>query len=185
MRKLNPFSFFIVFTLLLLIACNESPVNVEENGKDQPDPQVQSVIDQINLDTLMHFVSELSGGVFTVVNGDSCTITSRHKNYPGNDIAADYLYQTLGSYGLIVHNQYVTPSCRNVYAIQRGTSYPNQKYIICAHYDNMPADSLAPGADDNASGTAAVLEAARILSQFSSDYTIIYATTTANSGSIP
>jgi Zn-dependent M28 family amino/carboxypeptidase len=62
-----------------------------------------------------------------------------------------------------------------VYAIQRGNSYPDQKYIICAHYDNMPADSLAPGADDNASGTAAVLEAARILSQFSSDYTIIYA----------
>jgi len=39
----------------------------------------------------------------------------------------------------------------------------------------MPSGTLAPGADDNASGTAAVLEAARILSQYVSDYTIIYA----------
>lgn len=39
----------------------------------------------------------------------------------------------------------------------------------------MPSGTTAPGADDNASGTAAVLEAARILSGYVSDYTIIYA----------
>jgi hypothetical protein len=39
----------------------------------------------------------------------------------------------------------------------------------------MPSGSIAPGADDNASGTAAVLEAARIISKFVSDYTIAYA----------
>jgi hypothetical protein len=39
----------------------------------------------------------------------------------------------------------------------------------------MPSGSIAPGADDNASGTAAVLEAARVLTQYNSEYTIIYA----------
>ena len=39
----------------------------------------------------------------------------------------------------------------------------------------MPSGTTAPGADDNASGTAAVIEAARIFTQYSSAYTIIYA----------
>jgi hypothetical protein len=38
----------------------------------------------------------------------------------------------------------------------------------------MPSGSIAPGADDNASGTAAVIEAARIFSQFSFPWTIVY-----------
>ena len=39
----------------------------------------------------------------------------------------------------------------------------------------MPSGTTAPGADDNASGTAAVIEAARIFTQYNSNYTIIYA----------
>ena len=39
----------------------------------------------------------------------------------------------------------------------------------------MPSGTTAPGADDNASGTAAVIEAARIFTQYDSKYTIIYA----------
>ena len=39
----------------------------------------------------------------------------------------------------------------------------------------MPSGTTAPGADDNASGTAAVIEAARIFTQYNSKYTIIYA----------
>ena len=52
---------------------------------------------------------------------------------------------------------------------------PNQQIIICAHFDSKPYSGPAPGADDNGSGTSAVLEAARILSKYKTDYTIIYA----------
>jgi Zn-dependent M28 family amino/carboxypeptidase len=47
-------------------------------------------------------------------------------------------------------------------------------YIVCAHYDSTSKNpsSVAPGADDNASGSAAVLEAARILSQHRFNRTI-------------
>jgi uncharacterized repeat protein (TIGR01451 family) len=51
-------------------------------------------------------------------------------------------------------------------------------YIACAHYDSISEDwdNAAPGADDNASGTAAVLEAARILSQYRFKHTLRFVT---------
>jgi hypothetical protein len=136
---------------------------------------VQSIINQTNIDSLVFFVEELSGEIETTISGSPYTILSRHKNQPGNDKAADYIQQKLESYGLTVYNQSFSSTGRNVYGVQIGTDYPNQKYIICAHYDDMPSSGIAPGADDNGSGTAAVIETARILSQYVSEYTIIYA----------
>ncbi len=60
----------------------------------------------------------------------------------------------------------------NVIATKTGTTYPDQFFIICAHYDDMPVGSLAPGADDNASGTSAVIEAARVLKTYDFKYSI-------------
>ena len=136
---------------------------------------VQSVINETNLDSLIFFVEELSGEVQTTIGGSPYTILSRHKNQPSNNKAADYIKQKLDSYGLATFNQSWSSTGRNVYGVQTGTEFPNQKYIICAHYDDMPSGSIAPGADDNASGTAAVIEAARILSNYSFPFTIIYA----------
>jgi len=83
--------------------------------------------------------------------------------------------QKLSSYGLATFDQNFSGTGRNVYGVQTGTEFPNQKYIICAHYDDMPSGTTAPGADDNASGTAAVIEAARIFSQYDFPFTIVYA----------
>ncbi len=138
-------------------------------------PVIQSIIDQVDIDSLTSRVEELSGEVPVIIGGSSYTIVSRNKNNPSNDMAASYIKEKLESYGLIAYDQSFSSTGRNVYAVQPGVLYPNQKYIICAHYDDMPSGSLAPGADDNASGTAGVLEAARIFSQYQSDYTIIYA----------
>jgi hypothetical protein len=123
----------------------------------------------------MQFVKELSGEVQTIIGGSPYTILSRHKNQPGNDKSADYIKQKFQSYGLTAYDQWWSGTGRNVFAVQPGTLYPNKKFMICAHYDDMPSGTTAPGADDNASGTAAVIEAARIFSQYVSDYTIIYA----------
>lgn len=139
------------------------------------DPVIQTVIDQTNIDSLTYFVEELSGEVQTIIGGSPYTIVSRHKNQPSNDKAADYIKQKLSSYGLVTYDQWWSGTGRNVYGVQLGTQYPNKQYIICAHYDDMPSGSIAPGADDNASGTAAVIEAARVFTQYYSKYTIIYA----------
>ncbi|MEM9856438.1 MAG: M28 family peptidase [Bacteroidota bacterium] len=57
----------------------------------------------------------------------------------------------------------------NVIGHLKGTKYPESRYLICAHFDTV---NTTPGADDNASGTAGVLEAMRVLSQFQFEYSI-------------
>ncbi len=161
MKKFLP---LLLFSILLLQSTSYSQ-----------SPIIQTIIDETNLDSLITFVEELTGEVSTIIGGTPYTILSRNKNQPGNDKAADYIQQKLEYYGLDVYNQSFGSVGRNVYGVQLGTDYPNQKFIICAHYDDMPTGTIAPGADDNASGTAAVLEAARVLTQYLSEYTIIYA----------
>lgn len=161
MKKLLPF-------LLLTLIC------IQTTSYSQS-PVIQTIINQTNLDSLIYFVRELSGDVETIIGGSPYTIVSRHKYQPANDKAADYIKQKLNSYGLATYDQWWSGTGRNVYGVQVGSVYPNKKYIICAHYDDMPSGLIAPGADDNGSGTAAVLEAARILTQYNADYTIVYA----------
>ena len=68
----------------------------------------------------------------------------------------------------------------DVLAIQRGTSDPTRVIIISGHLDSRVSDVMnfrsdAPGANDDASGVAAVMEAARVLSQHRFPATLVYA----------
>ena len=72
-----------------------------------------------------------------------------------------------------------TPVCDMV-AIQRGTERPDDVVIIQGHIDSRVTDVMnftsdAPGANDDGSGTAAVIEAARVLSTHKFPGTIVYA----------
>jgi Zn-dependent M28 family amino/carboxypeptidase len=67
----------------------------------------------------------------------------------------------------------------NVVAIQRGTKYPNRFVIMTGDIDSRNSDTMdytndAPGANDNASGMAGTIEAARVLSKYSFENSIIY-----------
>jgi len=69
---------------------------------------------------------------------------------------------------------------RDMVAIQRGTERPNDVVIIQGHIDSRVTDILnstsdAPGANDDGSGVAAVMEAARVLSKHKFPGTIVYA----------
>ncbi len=68
----------------------------------------------------------------------------------------------------------------NVVAVQRGTRFPNRYVIMSGDIDsratgNYDAVTDAPGANDNATGTAGALEAARILTRYSFPTSIVYA----------
>jgi Zn-dependent M28 family amino/carboxypeptidase len=68
----------------------------------------------------------------------------------------------------------------DILAIQRGTSDPGRVVVISGHYDTRVTDVMnatadAPGANDDGSGTAAVIEAARVLSKHRFAATIVYA----------
>ena len=67
----------------------------------------------------------------------------------------------------------------NVVAIQRGTKYPNRFIIMSGDIDSRvsdPADFMSdsPGANDNATGMAAAIETARVLSNYKFESSIIY-----------
>jgi hypothetical protein len=67
----------------------------------------------------------------------------------------------------------------DVVAIQRGTTDPDRVIVITGHIDSRVTDVMnattdAPGADDDGSGTAAVLEAARVLSKHKFPATLVY-----------
>ena len=68
----------------------------------------------------------------------------------------------------------------NVVAIQRGTAHPDRMIIMTGDIDSRVTDVMngtadSPGANDNASGVAGTLEAARLLSRYRFDGSIIYA----------
>jgi len=68
----------------------------------------------------------------------------------------------------------------NVLAIQKGTTDPSRVIIIAGHLDSRVSDVMdftsdAPGANDDASGVAAVIEAARILSKHRFPATLVFA----------
>jgi Zn-dependent M28 family amino/carboxypeptidase len=80
-----------------------------------------------------------------------------------------------GDNARIVHDVWVV----NVVAIQRGTKYPNRYIIMSGDIDSRvsnPTDftSTSPGANDNASGMAGTIEAARVLSKYQFESSIIY-----------
>lgn len=67
----------------------------------------------------------------------------------------------------------------NVAAIQKGTKYPNRYIIMSGDIDSRASNTMdyeidAPGANDNASGMAGVMEAARVLSKYDFESSIIY-----------
>jgi len=125
--------------------------------------------------------SEVSEASYRYFLGDSLGVAGILYTHDGDDrgyglehdLARDNIEAEFQSFGLgvVLHPfTYSSTTYYNVVATQVGTVYPNQEYIIGAHYDSVSN----PGADDNASGVAAVLEAARILSQYDSEYTIRY-----------
>ena len=67
----------------------------------------------------------------------------------------------------------------NVVAIQRGSKYPNRYILMSGDIDSRVSDpndfiSDSPGANDNASGMAGTIEAARVLSKYKFDNSIVY-----------
>jgi hypothetical protein len=143
---------------------------------------LEDVVTAVSIDSLLATVSALSGNTLLQMFDPPRSINSRGWSLAGNRFAAEFLEWQLASYGLLTGCFNYSETGCNVMAMQQGSAFPDSVYIIGAHYDSMvhgsaqnPQDiRFSPGADDNASGVAAVLEAARILSQYTCRYSILY-----------
>ncbi|HEX9080394.1 MAG TPA: M20/M25/M40 family metallo-hydrolase [Desulfuromonadaceae bacterium] len=86
--------------------------------------------------------------------------------------AADYIAESLGSQGYEMADHRFPDrgrTFRNVIATRRGLSTPHERVVLLAHYDTVAG---TPGADDNASGVAVLLETAALLARFGFERTI-------------
>ena len=126
-------------------------------------------------------VGNLSIENFTQYIADLAAFGTRYWNLPGNDLAVDYLVQKLESFGYenIVLDPYVFQGQPkfNVYATKIGKTRPLEMYIVGAHLDSFNINDVqdAPGADDDASGCASVLELARVFAAVQTDVSIRFA----------
>lgn len=103
-----------------------------------------------------------------------------------NKLAQDLIENHLRGLGLQVATQEFSfedertgkkQSGKNILGTIQGTKYPSSYIVVGAHYDHMGivGDTIYNGADDNASGTAAVLELARFFSKNPPEHSIIFA----------
>lgn len=138
-------------------------------------PQVQNLLSDVRLDSLTNFVKQLSGEKSVKINGITDTIKSRHYQTIGNEKAFQFMKQEFIRYGYQIDSFAFNTNGKNLFAIKTGYKYPNRRFMLGAHYDNQPTTTIAPGADDNASGSSTILEAGRIFSNYNFPYTIVFA----------
>ncbi len=144
------------------------PVVTEE------DPRIREMLNQVNMDSIEATVQHLQDYGQRFWNSDNAFA------------ASDWIAGRMQSLGLEVEQQAFYAStwlgsgqaAPNVIGIQRGTLYPDT-YVVCgSHFDSFSWEAMsggaAPGADDNATGVAAVLESARIMTQYEFEYSIVY-----------
>ncbi len=130
-----------------------------------PDPVVAALVASMSASGISATIQRLEDFGTRVSSTDSCLA------------AANYLAARFAALGLAVE-LYPFPlgdiTACNVIAEKPGIVRPEEIYILSGHYDSMSGLPLtdAPGADDDASGTAAVLECARVLAPVSCAATI-------------
>lgn len=106
---------------------------------------------------------------------------SKHITRPGNRLAGEYLFGRYSAFGYTPELQWFAARAAlggqtaNVLATLRGTENPELVYVVSSHYDSVAA---GPGADDDSSGTAALLETARLLARRPQPATIVFASFT-------
>jgi len=106
---------------------------------------------------------------------------SKHISKPGNKQAGQYLFNAYRAFGYEPEYQWFEPrgalggKSANIIATLRGTENPDLVYVVSSHYDSNAA---GPGADDDSSATAALLEAARVLARRPMPATVIFASFT-------
>lgn len=141
-----------------------------------PDPLVAEMISQVMTAHLSTWIGRFSGVEAALAGGTPYAGLTRHTASGASVLnATQAAYDCLQAIGLDVQFHDWSGSGysgRNVIGTLPGGVLSNEIVVVVAHLDDMPSSGAAPGADDNASGSVAVLTLAGILRQFSFEKTI-------------
>ncbi|MFQ6119331.1 MAG: M28 family metallopeptidase [Methanosarcinales archaeon] len=127
--------------------------------------------------SITKMIAKVSNSTVTSYLQDLQDFRTRHSYTNNSTLAAEYIASKFNQTGLeveydfFIYNNY---SMRNVIGTIPGSSKNSSIFIISAHYDSWSPqwESIAPGADDDASGVAALIEAARILIEYDFNSTL-------------
>jgi hypothetical protein len=179
----------VLVPILVLLAARPAVAQYETTPPPPEDPRIHDIVEAVSADRLEADIRALAdfGTRHTLSDTTSDTrgigAARRWLKDQYEQIAADcggcleVVEQrfTVGGEGRIPNEVTIV----NVLAIQRGTTHPNRYVIMSGDIDSRASDVMdaeidAPGANDNASGLAGTIEAARVLSQYEFDSSIIY-----------
>lgn len=180
---------FVAFVVCFIVFAESSPAQ----KKEKPNPEIAKMMKEISAKNIEASIRKL------VSFGTRNTLSEQDNPTRGIGAARDWIF---GEFQKISNDcgnclqvekqtflQQPTANKRvleptnltNVVATLKGTGDPTRVYVVSGHYDSMctsPTDAKcdAPGANDDASGTAAVIELARVMSKMKFDATIIFMT---------
>lgn len=180
-----------IFACIVCIAALSAAIVAQKNNapSSKPNSEIQKMLREISARRIETDIRKL------VSFGTRNTNSEQDNPARGIGAARDWIYAEFqkisadcGNCLTVEKQTYLQPKANrvpepinitNVFATLRGTSDPNRIYVVSGHYDSMcanPADGKcdAPGANDDASGTAAVIEMARVMSKRKFDATIIF-----------
>ena len=181
----------LIFSLIALVFTVPVFAQKSQNSKEKPNPEIQKMLKEVSAKNIETTIRKL------VSFGTRNTLSEQDNPTRGIGAARDYLFNEFqkisGDCGncLTVEKQtFLQPKAArvpeptnltNVVATLKGTTDPTRIYVVSGHYDSMcssPTNAKcdAPGANDDASGTAAVVEMARVMSKYKFDATIIFMT---------
>lgn len=150
------------------LSAGQAPGASPEPARTQPAEYWHSLVQAVNTD---RFAADL----------DYLSTTLRTRYYSTEQLnqACQYAFDEFASLGLITSFDPFTYNGRqlkNILGVKLGTVDPSRIVVVVGHIDSTSPDpqNLAPGADDNGSGTVSVLEAARLLAPLSCDYTLYF-----------
>ncbi|MEQ1762899.1 MAG: M20/M25/M40 family metallo-hydrolase [Pyrinomonadaceae bacterium] len=184
---------FILASAILLTLT--SVFTAQTAPQQRPDAEIQKMLREISAKNVEASIRKL------VSFGTRNTLSEQDNPTRGIGAARDWIYSEFERFNkecggcMVVEKQSFTQAANppprgripeptvltNVIATLKGTTDPERIYVVSGHYDSMctsPTDAKcdAPGANDDASGTAAVIELSRVMSKRKFDATIVFMT---------
>ncbi len=181
----------VVFIAFYFLTAGPAFTQTATTPKTTPDIEIQRMIKEVSAKRIEASIRKL------VSFGTRNTLSEQDNPTRGIGAARDWIFGEFERIGadcgncLTVEKQaFLQPKANripeptnltNVIATLKGTTDPSRVYVVSGHYDSMCSDARdgkcdAPGANDDASGTAAVIELARVMSKRKFDATIVFMT---------
>ncbi|MDQ3013864.1 MAG: M20/M25/M40 family metallo-hydrolase, partial [Acidobacteriota bacterium] len=193
MKRLVPLFLFASFAYALYLPVQHSSKAQQTQASSKLNPQIEKIVSEIS-------AKNIEAGIRKLVSfGTRHTLSSQDDPVRGIGAARRWIKEEMDRYSressgrlIVTEDEFMQPPSQrvpkeaklvNIVATLPGTQAESKDrlYVVSGHYDSIcsPGSDItcdAPGASDDASGTAAVMEMARVMSKYQFDATIIFMT---------